>query len=43
MAYLQNVIHGKHLYEGLREDSISVQIVDGLTKARIKFRILEEN
>lgn len=40
MTYFQNVIQEKRFSEDLRECSISVQLFDGLTKVRIKFRIL---
>lgn len=32
----------KHFNADLREGSVSVQLFDGLTKARVKFRMLEE-
>lgn len=35
MAYPQTVIQKKHFNEDLRECSISVQLFDGLTNARV--------
>lgn len=40
MAYPQIMIQRKHFNEDLRECSIRVHLIGGLTKARIQFRLL---
>lgn len=42
MAYIQNVTPRKHCSEDLREGSVSLEMVDGLSKAWMKLRMLGE-